>query len=71
MNKRERERERKQITKTEDCSAPDCVNKYIKKGASGSVCANCQEVLKKFVAKLNKQNAQLKLSYGRNKPKSN
>jgi len=49
---RERERESKQITKTKDCSASDCINRYIKKGASGSICANCQEELKKFVARL-------------------
>ena len=49
---RERERESKQITKTKDCSASDCINRYIKNGVTGSTCANCQEELKKFVARL-------------------
>ena len=55
ITERERERERaNQITKTKDCSASDCVNRHIEKGVSGLVCVNCQEELKRFVARLNK-----------------
>ena len=62
------------MTKTQDCSASDCVNKYIKKGASGSVCANCQEVLKKFMkfaSEAEEHLIEIKTPYGKNKPKRN
>jgi len=40
------------LTKTNACTSKECINRFIEIGATGIVCLNCQEVLKKFVDKL-------------------